>query len=338
MRALILHLSLLASIAYSQQTVYDYAYNGGLGEIVIDSLGVLPNAEYRIDFCTANIPDQLTVWMGSDSIKFWVGDFLQTNHSKGEYHGYAEFLWTGKTLSTLIVDGKTSPIDFGCDKEIGGRMRLKIIVPSGVCKILFRVRGNLKYYTVYSMKIDQLSSGFYEIIDTIYPVVCEPLWPRIVSIGNCKYVLSIPVDSSIAIDPTIIHPDCEELNNGSITFDRYPQYNHYRLFEGQYKIKIDNGFCQKEFFIDLISTGLCQWYVPNVFKPESIDNNQFIFYTPNSIDYQLTIFDRWGNMIYQNIHQSNVNGWDGGDHQTGVYVWKIDYRGTHLHGDVTLIR
>lgn len=341
MRTIILYLSLFLSIrpiTYGQQTIYSYSYTGGLGEIITDSIGVLSNAEYQIDFCTANIPDQLTVWMGNDSVKFWVGDFLKTDNAKGEYHGYAEFSWTGKMLTTLITDSKTYPANFGCGDEIGGRMRLKIIVPSGICKILFRVRGNLKYFTVYSMKIDQISTGIYEIIDTIYPIVCEHLSERIVSVGNCKYALSIPVDSSIVVDPTIIHPECEELNTGSITFDRYPQYNRYSLFEGQYKIKIDNGHCQKEFFIDLISSRLCQWYIPNVFKPESIKNNQFIFYTSIPVNYHLTIFDRWGNMIYQNIHQSNVNGWDGGHYQAGVYVWKIDYQDIHLHGDVTLVR
>lgn len=338
MRSLIVLLLLATSIARAQQSIYNYDYAGGPGEILIDSIAVLPYGEYRIDFCTMNIPDELTVWMGDDSVKFWVGNFLYTNYSNHEYHGYAEFLWSGVALFTVITDGNTCPSNFGCDNEIGGRMRLKIIVPDETCKILFRIRGNLKNYTIYSMKIDQVSDGFYKIVDTIYPPVCKPLLPRIVSIGNCEYVWSVPVDSSIVTGPTITHPACMELNNGSITFDKYPQYNQYGLFEGQYKIKIDNGVCQKDFFIDLVSTGLCEWYVPNVFKPESNDNNQFIFFTPISVEYRVAIFDRWGNMIYYNTHHSNIDGWDGGNYQSGVYVWKIDYRSTHLYGDITLIR
>ena len=44
--------------------------------------------------------------------------------------------------------------------------------------------------------------------------------------------------------------------------------------------------------------------------------------------YQLYIFDRWGNVVYESQH-ANV-GWDGKQNneyvKTGVYVWKIILR------------
>lgn len=92
-------------------------------------------------------------------------------------------------------------------------------------------------------------------------------------------------------------------------------------------------------------------YAPNAFTPTNNDgiNDTFM---PRGIgidpdNFEMTIFDRWGNAIYKT---TDINrGWDGrangGDKiaQIDVYVWKIvtkDFRGdTHEYiGHVTLIK
>lgn len=90
-------------------------------------------------------------------------------------------------------------------------------------------------------------------------------------------------------------------------------------------------------------------YVPNALTPnEDGTNDMFtpVFSCP-PVDYQMRIFDRWGNLIFET---SDANkGWDGtaGDGITApmdTYVWKISFRyyeGDAKHeliGHVALIR
>ena len=78
------------------------------------------------------------------------------------------------------------------------------------------------------------------------------------------------------------------------------------------------------------------FYVPNTFTPDGDTYNQIfrpVFtsgYDP--FDYQLLIFNRWGETIFES-NDSNV-GWDGtyglGDQvryvQDGTYTWRIEFK------------
>lgn len=93
-------------------------------------------------------------------------------------------------------------------------------------------------------------------------------------------------------------------------------------------------------------------YVPNAFSPDGDGTNDYFrpfFKLPVEIlEYQLQIFDRWGNRLYQT--DRFLEKWDGmykGQVQSsGVYVWQIEltYRddfgikNLHQYGDVTLVR
>jgi gliding motility-associated-like protein len=94
-------------------------------------------------------------------------------------------------------------------------------------------------------------------------------------------------------------------------------------------------------------------YVPNTFTPDNDDYNPT--FTPifppdaNVKDYHLTIFDRWGEIVFESF---NINvGWDGTygvsnkkTVQDGVYVWKIkvtegdDNKKHDFVGHVTLLK
>ncbi len=70
-------------------------------------------------------------------------------------------------------------------------------------------------------------------------------------------------------------------------------------------------------------------YVPNAFTPNSDGNNDiFIAKGTNILEYQMTIFNRWGELIY--TVQNMDSGWDGtynGDQaKEDVYVYKIRYK------------
>lgn len=97
---------------------------------------------------------------------------------------------------------------------------------------------------------------------------------------------------------------------------------------------------------------ICDLYLPNIFSP-NLDgvNDRFYPQSPCVIeDYQMNIFDRWGNHIFTSTSPDQNMGWNGkikGETATqGTYIWFIDYIVTEngyphkrqLQGTITLIR
>jgi gliding motility-associated-like protein len=87
-------------------------------------------------------------------------------------------------------------------------------------------------------------------------------------------------------------------------------------------------------------------YVPNSFTPNGDgDNDVFYVYGVDIVDFELYIFDRWGEQLF---HTTDMKmGWDGIYNgnlvQTESYVWKVRYKDIighsgELYGTVTLIR
>ena len=101
-----------------------------------------------------------------------------------------------------------------------------------------------------------------------------------------------------------------------------------------------------------VLTGDCDTYVhvPNTFSPNNDDiNDVFLPVVSGNVEnYELQIFDRWGELIFTT--SDPTVGWDGSVISTiaqeGVYVWKIRYRNNLLPkanseriiGHVTLLR
>ncbi len=83
-------------------------------------------------------------------------------------------------------------------------------------------------------------------------------------------------------------------------------------------------------------------YIPNSFTPNG-KNKLFLpigAYIDNS-DYQLDIYDRFGQKIYETTDPNT--GWNGGGHQEGVYAYTVQYKTSigeyrQRHGTVNLIR
>ena len=123
---------------------------------------------------------------------------------------------------------------------------------------------------------------------------------------------------------------------------------------GSYTVQliVTNTFgCTDTAYNDVIVLPEYTLYVPNAFTPLNNDgiNDTFmpqgVGIDPN--DFELSIFDRWGSLIYKT---TDVNkGWDGrangGDKiaQIDVYVWKIitkDFNGNEKEyiGHVTIVK
>ena len=85
------------------------------------------------------------------------------------------------------------------------------------------------------------------------------------------------------------------------------------------------------------------YYIPNSFSPNGDQSNNTFFpvftYGYNPFDYHLSIFNRWGELIFESFDPQV--GWDGtykelGLVETGTYVWKIDF-GLKINGEKTSI-
>ena len=101
----------------------------------------------------------------------------------------------------------------------------------------------------------------------------------------------------------------------------------------------------------LVSQNPCPVYIPNVIKRRSLNNGQF-FITPHP-DFKgtiasLSIYDRWGNLLYQSKdHATIIKGWNGKiqdqtEAPSGVYGYILEFyypdgRVVQKVGDITLI-
>jgi gliding motility-associated-like protein len=85
----------------------------------------------------------------------------------------------------------------------------------------------------------------------------------------------------------------------------------------------------------------CETIVPNIITPNDDDVNDgfTIFGLENFPNSELLIYNRWGNLIYEEANYSNIDAWDGEGHSDGVYFWILRRSdGTEYQGTVVLKR
>lgn len=121
--------------------------------------------------------------------------------------------------------------------------------------------------------------------------------------------------------------------------------------QGTYRacLKVGNkNSCFDEYCNNVIIHPGWSFYIPNAFTPDSEGpNSKFNGKGENISEYQLMIFNRWGNLLFESSSLSN--GWDGRVNngleiaQQDVYVYKVVFRDVlnkrHEYiGSVTLVR
>lgn len=115
-------------------------------------------------------------------------------------------------------------------------------------------------------------------------------------------------------------------------------------------LEVENEYgCIDEICKTVVIESSCYIFAPNAFTPDDDDFNDVFLphvsgHSPES--YELTIFNRWGEMLFES-HNTSV-GWDGtyGGKvaKDGVYIWKITVRELDsdkkldVTGSVTLIK
>ena len=85
----------------------------------------------------------------------------------------------------------------------------------------------------------------------------------------------------------------------------------------------------------------CETIVPNIITPNADDINDgfTIFGIENFPNSTLIIYNRWGNLVYEEGNYQNTNPWDGSDLSDGVYFWVLKRSdGNEYNGTVVLKR
>ncbi len=156
-------------------------------------------------------------------------------------------------------------------------------------------------------------------------------------ISTPTYEADLPVGTEVVIDAT--PPAGYEFDywevNGEIVNSGNPSYTHILAYGEENDV------------IAIFRAVACSLALPNVFTPNSDGANDVfrpLYTNCNFNSYQLTIYNRWGKIVYQSndINQS----WKADDAEIGVYVYMLSYqvsegeeiRDDFRQGNITLLR
>lgn len=98
---------------------------------------------------------------------------------------------------------------------------------------------------------------------------------------------------------------------------------------GFYSVRVSNTCEEVVATLDIQDCTRCVEYVPNAFSPNGDGFNDLFqaFSNCEMQDYQLRVYDRWGNQVYQG--NDPLAGWDGRYHNqelsTGIYAWYLEF-------------
>ncbi|HEU4717128.1 MAG TPA: choice-of-anchor L domain-containing protein [Bacteroidia bacterium] len=147
-------------------------------------------------------------------------------------------------------------------------------------------------------------------------------------------------------DPTVIFTDQSQSGTGcvfyfgdgdSLNTCNFGTIDHAYPGPGTYQammIVSDATGCADTISMTIVVENESSFYVPNAFTPNgSGQNDVFYAYGSNIDNFDMLVFDRWGNLLFES-HDIN-KGWDGTYKnqpcEEDVYVWKITY--TNSHGE-----
>ena len=107
---------------------------------------------------------------------------------------------------------------------------------------------------------------------------------------------------------------------------------------GTYKVKVTNADgCSTEKSVLMIRKCVSKIYAPNIFTPNTDgDNDIFRISTQNVTDYELKIFNRWGEMVF--VSETESEGWDGTYRakkaEEGNYSWQLTYKNSNQPNEI----
>ncbi len=217
--------------------------------------------------------------------------------------------------------------------------------------------GGLPLKDICRMGVPNFVESFFDT--TMFIKRVEP--PTITSTIN-YYVTectSEPVTFSLTPASPVIDSIQWNYGDGSaeyITSDQTSPILHTYNSGGTYLVRVITYVqCVQDTFYTSVDIRKCDnsFFIPNTFTPDGNGINDLFHAKAENIEaFNMKIFDRWGNLIFES---NNINkGWDGNykgnNCQMDVYVWSIEYNdpdglanpsettGHKLTGRVTLLR
>lgn len=170
----------------------------------------------------------------------------------------------------------------------------------------------------YSLKV---SVGGCEVDSSVnVKVSSSPVLMLPNKIEAC-FDVKIPYILSVNYDPTYAYkwqPNQESTN--AITVSN----------EGIYQLKVSNLVgCFTEKKVEMIQQCVSKILAPNIFTPNGdSDNDVFYIIAEDVSEYQLKIYNRWGEMVFMSNAESEV--WDGiyrsEKAPEGTYTWQLTYK------------
>jgi gliding motility-associated-like protein len=136
------------------------------------------------------------------------------------------------------------------------------------------------------------------------------------------------------LDPLLVLTDLSQdallyswtFGNGSTSSVPSPSHRYSEPGEYDITLTVRNGECVDSKQSKVIVEPLFTFYIPNAFTPNANGHNDRFFAQGEGYEsYTITIFDRWGEVIFQGVDAAG--GWDGtykgADVPNGAYVYHI---------------
>lgn len=318
--------------------IFNYDYDGLPGDIKVHEINCQPNDMFMFDFFTQSAPDKLTVYTNTDSLHFYIGAAITTAlPSQGIYKGYCEFEYYDNTFHNIIIQGIYPPDFTYYQSNVRGTLRLYYTTQDTNCNLKFKIEGNKVDYTVYYLTVYKLENGFVEVIDTIQRSTCEKNKKAEFLYENCTKHLIQYQYNGIDVQPIINYPTCYNTSDGEIIVPSpYQGQSLKNIPIGQYNIELSNQYCTQQIQIEINkTTGLCGYYIPNIFT------DQFQMFTQYEINYNMEIYDRWGELVFtgQNLTSNDIGWIPNKNIPSAVYTYKIVTQdGKQLTGTITYLK
>lgn len=144
--------------------------------------------------------------------------------------------------------------------------------------------------------------------------------------------------------------------DGATSFDESPFHKYSN--SGTYNVTLiveSEKSCKDTSVINVVVKDEYTFYAPNAFTPNFDGSNDLFYISGTGINpdyFQMMIYDRWGEVVYQtsyfNPDNHSENGWDGKIKnktyaETGSYVWHVVFKDVigvehQYSGNVTVVR
>ncbi|MCB9225084.1 MAG: gliding motility-associated C-terminal domain-containing protein [Crocinitomicaceae bacterium] len=266
---------------------------------------------------TATITDGCNSLSASDQLTVTVIPLPVINFTALDFEGCVPF--TADFIDSTVPTGTNCSWDFGDG------------ISSSTC-------GNVSH--VYG------SPGCYDVTYTV-------------SQNNCTSTITIPSmicvfeyaeadftanPDEVDVENTIVDLENESINatsyewtfeDGSISTVENPLHQFPEVI-GHYTVclkAMNDGMCNDSICKVVVVTEQLIFYIPNTFTPDGDQFNERFqpqFTSGFDIyDFHLTIFNRWGEIIFESFDASvgwNGHYGDGGLVEDGTYIWQVDFK------------